>query len=195
MDGKNAMPSSTRPDARLTYADFLLFPDDGKRHELIDGEHYVTPSPNLRHQELLGRLHFAFAERLRANPSLGKVYFAPLDVVFSDWDIVEPDLIFVAGDQPELLTEKNIVGAPALVAEILSAGTRQRDQQLKRRLFERSGVREYWMVDPDKNAIVIHRRDETGAVPRVGEFMAAENAVLTTPLLPGLSLPLPQLFA
>jgi Uma2 family endonuclease len=194
MDGEDAMSTNTRPDVRLTYEDFLLFPDDGKRHELIDGEHYVTPSPNLRHQQLLGRLHFAFAAHLRARPEVGEVYFAPLDVVFSDWDVVEPDLLFVAGDQREILTEKNIVGAPALVVEILSPGTRKRDQQLKRRLFARTGVREYWMVDPDKNAIVIHRRDEGGAFPRVGELTAAENAVLTTPLLPGFSLPLTQLF-
>jgi Uma2 family endonuclease len=195
MDAEDAMSPDTRPDVRLTYEDFLRFPDDGKRHELIDGEHYVTPSPNVRHQELLGRLHFAFAFHLRGHSSLGQVYFAPLDVVFSQWDVVEPDLLFVAGDQRHILTEKNIVGAPALVVEILSAGTRKRDQQIKRRLFERSGVREYWMVDPDRNAIVIHRRDDAGAFPRVGELTAAENAVLTTPLLHGFSLPLTQLFA
>lgn len=189
------MSSNARADERLTYDDFLLFPDDGKRHELIDGEHYVTPSPDLRHQQLLGRLYLAFADHLRARPALGEVYFAPLDVVFSHWDVVEPDLLFVAGDQREILTEKNVVGAPALVVEVLSPGTRKRDQQLKRRLFERSGVREYWMVDPDRNAIVIHRRDESGAFPRVAELMAAEHAVLTTPLLPGFALPLTQLFA
>ncbi len=95
----------------------------------------------------------------------------------------------------EILTDKNIQGAPALVVEILSPGTRKRDQQRKRRLFERSAVREYWMVDPDRNAIVIHRRDECGAFPRIGELTAAENAVPTTPLLPAFSLPLTQLFA
>lgn len=189
------MSTNTRPDVRLTYDDFLLFPDDGKRHELIDGEHHVTPSPSLHHQRLLGRLHFALEEQVRAHQALGEVFVAPLDVVFSQWDVVEPDLLFVAGDQRHILTEKNIVGAPALVVEILSPGTRQRDQQIKRRLFERSGVREYWMVDPDRNAIVIHRRDKGGAFPRVGELTAAEHAVLTTPLLPGLSLPLTELFA
>ena len=195
MDGKDAMSTSARPDARLTYDDFLLFPDDGKRHELIDGEHYVTPSPSLRHQQLLGRLYFAVEEHLRAHPALGEVYVAPLDVVFSHWDVVEPDLLFVAGDQREILTEQNIVGAPALVVEILSPGTRKRDQQLKRQLFERSGVREYWMVDPDRKPVVIHRRDQNGAFPRIDELTAAAQAVLTTPLLPGFSLPLHQLFA
>jgi Uma2 family endonuclease len=195
MDGKDAMSTSARPDARLTYDDFLLFPDDGQRHELIEGEHYVTPCPNLRHQKLLGRLHFALAGYLRDHPSFGEVYFAPFDVVFSNWDVVEPDLIFVAGDQLGILTDKNIVGAPALLVEILSPGTRKRDQQIKRRLFERGGVREYWMIDPDRNAVVIHRRDESGAFPRIGELTAAENTVLTTPLLPAFSLPLTQLFA
>lgn len=189
------MSTNARPDVRLTYEDFLLFPDDGKRHELIDGEHYVTPSPSVRHQRLMGRIYFAIEGHLRAHPALGEVCVAPLDVRFSHWDIVVPDLLFVASDQPHIVTEKNIVGAPALVVEILSPSTKKRDQQIKRRLFERSGVREYWMVDPDRNAIVIHRRDEGGAFPRVGELTAAENAVLTTPLLPGLALPLAQLFA
>ncbi len=195
MDGKDAMSSTARPDVRLTYDDFLLFPDDGMRHELVDGEHYVTPSPNRRHQQLLGRLYLAFADHLRAHSSRGEVYFAPFDVIFSHWDVIEPDLIFVAGDQLGILTENNIVGAPALVVEILSPGTRKRDQQIKRRLFERSGVREYWMVDPDKDTIVVHRRDDAGAFPSVGEFAADGHAVLTTPLLPSFQLSVDQLFA
>jgi len=84
MEGKDAMATDARPDLRLTYEDFLLFPDDGKRHELIDGEHYVTAAPNLRHQKLLGRLYLAVADYLRAHPDVGEVYFAPLDVVFSN---------------------------------------------------------------------------------------------------------------
>ena len=195
MDGKDAMSSTARPDVRLTYDDFLLFPDDGMRHELIDGEHYVTPSPNRRHQQLLGRLHLAFADHLRVHPVQEEVYFAPFDVILSSWDVVEPDLLFVAGDQLGILTDKNIVGAPALVVEILSPATRKRDQQIKRRLFERSGVREYWMVDPDENTIVVHRRDEAGAFPRAGEFAAEGRAVLTSPLLAAFLLPLDQLFA
>lgn len=193
MVGKDAMSTTTRPDARLTYDDFLLFPDDGKRHEIVDGEHYVAPSPNRRHQQLLGRLHLAVAEHLREHPALGEVYFAPFDVVFSNWDIVEPDLIFVAGNQRGILTEKNIVGAPALVVEILSSGTRKRDQQIKRRLFDRSGVQEYWMVDPDKRVVVVHRRNADGEFPRLDEFGAGES--LTTPVMPAFSLSLSTFFA
>jgi Uma2 family endonuclease len=192
MEGSDAMSTSARPDTRLTYDDFLLFPDDGMRHELIDGEHYVTPAPTIRHQRLLGRLHLAMADHLRAHPSAGEVFVAPLDVVFSTWDIVEPDLLFVAADQTGILTEKNVVGAPALVVEILSPSTRKRDQQLKQRLFEKSGVREYWMVDPDRNTVVVDRR--TGDDRFTRQETLGADGVLTTPLFPGWALSLRTLF-
>lgn len=187
------MSTSARPDTRLTYDDLLLLPDDGLRHELIDGEHYVTPTPVLRHQRLLGRLHLAVAEYVRAHPGCGEALLSPFDIVFSKWDVVEPDLMFIAGDQPHILTEKNIVGAPALVVEILSPSTRKRDRTLKLRLFEKNGVREYWMVDPDQDTVTVDRLDQTGAFTR--SSVLGVDAVLTTPLLPGWSLPLRQLFA
>ena len=132
MDGKDAMPTSARLDTRLTYADFVLFPDDGLRHEIIDGVHYVTPSPTRRHQRVSRRLSFALESYLSAHPSAGEMFYAPFDVVMSNWDVVEPDLLVIAGDQQDILTEKNVQGAPALVIEILSPGTRRRDEQIKR---------------------------------------------------------------
>src|SRR5438132_1781953 len=80
---------------KLTYDDFVLFPDDGKRHELIDGEHYVTPCPNLGHQAILGNLHFLMRAWLESHP-VGRVLLSPFDVVFSKWDVVEPDLLYVS---------------------------------------------------------------------------------------------------
>lgn len=193
MDGKDAMESSAQPDVRLTYDDFLLFPDDGKRHELIDGVHYVTPSPVLRHQRLLGRLYLSIAEYLRPQPALGEVLLSPLDIVFSKWDVVEPDLMFIGGDQPHILTEKNIVGAPALVVEILSPSTRKRDQTLKLRLFEQHGVVEYWMIDPDRDTVTVNRRISGASFTRLDPL--GVDDVLSTPLLPGWTLPLDRLFA
>lgn len=76
MDGKETMPTNARPDTRFTYDDFLLFPDDGKRHEIIDGDHYVTPSPNRDHQDLLGRLHLAIGNFLATRRHLGRVFLA-----------------------------------------------------------------------------------------------------------------------
>ena len=194
VEEEDTMRQGTR-DTRLTYDDFLLFPDDGLRHELIDGEHYVTPSPNTRHQELVGRLYLEIGLFLRQNPGMGRIFMAPFDVLFTKWDVVEPDLLFIAGDQIDILTDKNVQGAPALVVEILSRGTRKKDEEIKRRLFERSGVREYWIVDPERDRVSIFARQEDGSFPRVAELSREHSDVLTTKLMPGLTIPLIELFA
>ena len=182
------------PDVRLTYDDFLLFPDDGKRHELIDGVHYVTPSPRLRHQDLVGRLHFEFLLYLREHPEAGRVFMAPLDVVMSFHDIVVPDLVFIAGDQTGIMTEANIQGAPALVVEVLSKRTRKRDVQIKRRLFEQRGVREYWLVDPELDTVQVLRLSPEQRLVRVEELTAEDGGTLSTPLLPGCGIDVRTLF-
>jgi len=192
VESEDVMQQGT-PDNRLTYDDFVLFPDDGMRHEIIDGEHYVTPCPNTRHQLLAGRLYFELELYLRGHRGLGRMFFAPFDVVFTRWDVVEPDLLFIASAQDEILTDKNVQGAPALVTEILSPGTRRTDEQAKRQLFDRGGVREYWIVDPDFNVVTVFRRQADGSFPRIAELSQA--AVLTTPLLPGLEIGLTELFA
>ena len=189
------MPTAARSDLRLTYDDFLLFPDDGKRHEIIDGEHYVTPSPNLRHQDLVGRLYLSIGNHLAATPGLGRVFLAPLDVVLSFHDVVEPDLLFVAGNQREILTEKNIHGPPALVVEVMSRSTRKKDAQVKRRLFERAGVREYWLVDPELDLVQVLRLSAKGRLVRVEEVAAEDDGMLTTPVLPTWQLSMRTLFA
>jgi Uma2 family endonuclease len=193
MAGKDPMPPTPPLDTRFTYDDLALFPDDGKRHELIDGEHYVTPSPNLRHQVLVGRLHLAIGNYLAAHPPAGRVFLAPLDVVFSQYDVVEPDLIFVASDQVDILTPKNIQGSPALVVEVLSDGTRKVDAQIKRRLFERMAVREYWLIDPTLDTVQIFRTSGR-RMPKVAELTMEDGDVHTTELLPGFSLPLREFF-
>lgn len=187
------MVTAAHPDRRLTYDDFLLFPEgDGLRHEIIDGVHYVTAAPNLRHQDLVGRLYLAIANFLVSHPGVGRVFLSPVDVVFTIHDVVEPDLVFVAGDQSSILTEANIQGAPAIVVEVLSKSTRGRDERIKKELFERGGVREYWTVDPDRSQLIVYLRDTHGlhACPP----LSGDRAILTTPLLPGFSLPLSELF-
>lgn len=195
-DGR--MQEADRPrayDRRLTYDDFVRFPDDGRRHEIIDGKHYVTPSPNLRHQEILGRLHLEIGLYLRQHPGTGRAFMAPLDVLFTRWDIVEPDLLFVARDQIDILTEKNVQGPPALVVEILSQGTRKRDLDIKRRLFERGGVREYWAVDPKLDRVTVFARQDDGRFTQVATLSRERTDLLTTPLLPGLTIQLSELFS
>lgn len=177
---------------RLTYADFRRFPNDGQRHELINGEHVVTASPNLRHQELSVRLTVAVAVYLEAHP-VARVFHAPLDCVFSFFDVVEPDLLVVTNEQSAILTKRNVRGAPDLVAEILSPDSTARDKRTKRALYEQVGVKEYWVIDPDENNIAVYRRAVGGkfAFPR----KLAEGAEpLTSSLLPGFALDLERFF-
>jgi Uma2 family endonuclease len=178
---------------KLTYDDFVLFPDDGLRHELIDGEHYVTPSPNAKHQRVLANLHLLIGLWLRAHP-IGQVFFAPFDVVFSRFDVVEPDLLYMSKERAaEILTRANVQGTPELVVEVGSPGTRRRDETLKRALYERAGVSEYWVVDPELDVVRVYRRngDRFG---RPQELSAEGGDVLATPLLAGLELPLAEVF-
>ena len=178
---------------KLTYDDFVLFPDDGMRHELIDGEHYVTPSPNRKHQKVSGNLFLLIGSWLEQRP-IGQLFYAPFDVVFSRFDVVEPDLLYMSNERAtEVLTQANVQGAPEIVIEIGSPGTRKRDETIKRRLYERTGVAEYWIVDPDIDVVRVYRRrgDE---FDRPIELSAESGAVLTTPLLPELQLPLARIF-
>jgi Uma2 family endonuclease len=178
---------------KLTYEDFVLFPDDGKRHELIDGEHYVTPSPNTKHQAISVNLAGMIWGYLQQRP-IGRVFMAPLDVVFSDFDTVEPDLLYLSNARvATVLTPKHAKGAPDLVVEIGSKGTRKRDETIKRRLYERFGVSEYWVIDPQIDTIKVYRR-AGDRYKRAAELSLEDGDVLTTPLLPGLDLPLAKIF-
>lgn len=176
---------------KLTYAEFLAFPDDGLRHEIIDGEHYVTASPVMRHQRILLNLSYLIRGYLETHP-IGEVFFAPVDVLLSTNDIVVPDLIFISHERSRVLTAKNVQGAPDLVVEILSPSTRSRDERLKRDLYERVEVAEYWLVDPGRDVVTAHRR-AGASFAEVREYNVRES--ITTPLLPGFELPLARLFA
>lgn len=184
--------SSQAHQVKFTYEDYLLFPNDGKRHEIIDGEHYVTPSPSTRHQRILGNLHLAFGNFLKQH-KLGEVFVAPCDVVLSDLDVVEPDLLFVSSGRSSIVTEKNIQGPPDLAIEIFSESTRKTDEIIKRKLYERHGVTEYWIVDPELETVKVYRMTDRGYI-RSAELSLESNNTLTTPLLPDLRISLSEIF-
>ena len=173
---------------KLTYEDYLLLPEDGRRHEIIDGEHYVTPAPLFRHQQIALSLAYAFRTHL-APSRAGVVIVAPFDVVLSESDVVQPDVMFVRTERRHIIRPKNIDGAPDLVIEILSESSRQRDLTIKRKLYESAGVAEYWLVDPDDERVTIYRREAGTFLPRDA------GDVITTPLLPGFTLPRADVFA
>jgi Uma2 family endonuclease len=182
-----------RAGVKLTYDDFLLFPDDGKRHELIDGEHYVTASPNTKHQRVSGNLHWLIRSYLEEH-KIGRIFYAPFDVVFSHFDVVEPDLLYMSNARGgEILTAQHVKGSPELVIEIGSPSTRGRDETIKRRLYERSAVDEYWVVDPDVDLVRVYRRTND-RFARPMELSLEAGDVLTTLLLPGIELKLADIF-
>jgi Uma2 family endonuclease len=114
--------------------------------------------------------------------------------VFSHFDVVEPDLLYISNQRRgEIVTPQHVRGAPELVIEIGSPGTRKRDETIKRRLYERSGVLEYWVVDPVTDVVRVYRRDGD-RFARVTELSREADDVLTTPLFPALDLPLARIF-
>jgi Uma2 family endonuclease len=178
---------------RMTYDDLLALPDDGLRHELIDGEHFVSPSPGSAHQLIIGNLHVLLHTFLRDHPT-GVVMLAPFDIVFTQYDVVEPDLVYFSQDRfKAVVGEKNATGAPDLAIEVLSPSSRRRDEVLKRRLYERTGVQEYWVVDPDLEAVKVYRLVE-GRYVRAAELSSEQGDILSTPLLPDCSMPLAAVF-
>jgi Uma2 family endonuclease len=177
---------------KLTYEDYLHIPEDGRRHEIIDGEHFVNPAPNTKHQQILASLGTALYVFVRER-KVGKVFFAPYDTVFSNIDVVQPDILFVSSARLDLINAANLKGAPDLAVEILSENRRY-DEIIKKKLYERHGVLEYWIADPDLDSVKIYRRSGEGFAP--AEILSVETGgTLTTPLLPGFSVPIEDVFA
>ncbi|HKI05442.1 MAG TPA: Uma2 family endonuclease [Thermoanaerobaculia bacterium] len=178
---------------KLTYEDYVHFPDDGKRHEIMDGEHYVSPAPLLRHQRISMRLTVRLMPFIEQN-GFGELFAAPADVLLSLHDVLQPDLFYVSTQRARIVTEQNVQGAPDLVIEIFSPSTRRVDEGIKLDRYDLLGVEEYWMLNPVLNTAKIYRRDGNRLV-LVAELSAVAGDVFTTPLLPGLEIPLAEIFA
>ena len=145
---------------RITWRLVQQAPDDGKRREAIGGDLYVTAAPSVRHQRVSQRLERALW-RLLEDPGHGEVFDAPIGVEFpATEEGVQPDLLFVSRERTGIIAEDWLRGPPDLVVEILSPTTAERDRQLKRELYERQGVRQYWIVDPEDDAVDVWRFGE-----------------------------------
>lgn len=143
----------TQHRLKFTYQDYLHLPDD-KRYEILEGELVMAPSPIIKHQRVSGKLTIFLAEFVQRN-NLGEVFTAPCDVVLSQEDVLQPDILFISRQNSSIITEKNVQGAPDLVIEILSPATEYRDREIKRKIYANFGVKEYWLVDPDKQTIEV----------------------------------------
>ena len=175
---------------KFTYQDYLNTPED-KRYELIDGELILAAVPHRAHQRTqirLGSSLFQFVE----SSGLGVVYFAPRDVVFSETEIVQPDLMFISNERLHIDTEAEVWGAPDLVVEILSPSTAEYDKTVKRTLYARHGVREYWQVDTDAMTITVLTLREAG-FEEAATYGVYDT--LTSPTLPGFNLEVDEVFS
>jgi len=146
------MPKTVSP-IKFTYQDYLLLPED-KRYEIIEGELFMVPAPIPYHQDVSKNL-FLLLDNYVEDRNLGKVYYAPIDVVLSNENIVQPDILFISKERLSIIGQKNIRGAPDLVVEILSPGTAEKDKILKRKLYAKFGVKEFWLVDGKKKEIEV----------------------------------------
>ena len=139
--------------SRWDYAAYAAIPTDGKRHEIIDGEHFVNPAPNLYHQEVSRHIQFQLYSQIELT-GLGKVIDAPVDLQLSDHDIVQPDLVIVTLSRKHIMTPTKIKGVPDLVVEILSPSNPDHDLKTKRKLYEEAAIPEYWIVFPDEHQVL-----------------------------------------
>lgn len=183
------MGLAKRDSAYHTYGDYLAWPED-VRYELIDGDAYLmAPAPTVRHQDIAGEIFRQIANALEGNPC--RVLVAPVDVLLPKTDeadaridtVVQPDVLVVC--DPAKVGERRVRGAPDFVVEVLSPSTAGHDMVLKRRLYERHGVREYWLIHPTDRVLTVYRLEGT-------EFGKPDTQELkgATPIgaLPGVSI-------
>ncbi len=176
---------------KYTYEDYLKTPDD-VRYELIEGELIMTPSPVTRHQKISGRLFALIFTFVRDN-NLGEVFAAPYDVVLSNENVFQPDILFISKDRVDIITEKNVQGAPDLIIEILSESTAYRDAIQKKKLYARFGVKEYWIVAPDDKLMEIYHLKDKGGYQLLKTYF--ENDIIESQIIRGMKIELNRVFA
>ena len=178
-----------KPWLKFSVKEYMTTPED-KRYQLLDGEMILAPSPTTRHQTIIMQLALVL-QRFASEHNLGRTWVAPLDVVLSNYDVAQPDILFVSNERAGIVTEANIQGGPDLVVEILSPATAGYDKGYKQLLYGRHGVREYWIVDPDAETVEVLTEGDGGLVRRA---TYGRRQTLRSPLLDGLFIDLEPVF-
>jgi Uma2 family endonuclease len=174
----------------VSYADLQRMPDDGNRYELYDGELCVVPSPLPGHQIVSKRLFLALFEWTRREG--GDVFYAPFDIVFSEYNVVQPDLIYFGPDAARRIRpDEHVRFPPDAAFEVLSPSTARIDRGRKRDLMARYRVPEYWVIDPNERTIEISRLTGSG----YAEPLTITNGRCVSSIIPGFEVDLERLFA
>ena len=184
------MPSVKLLRPRVSFADLQRAPEDGRRYELYDGEVFVVPAPIPLHQIAVHR--FADLLRAYAHGHGGLVFLSPIDIVFSEFDVVEPDVVFFEHGRESLIDLKRAIRvAPDLAVEVLSPSTAGTDRGKKMQMLARYGVREYWLVEPDARRVEVYWL--AGEAYALAQTASASETVVST-ILPDFSFIVDQLF-
>jgi len=186
-------------DERYTVEEYLSWPEDGPRHELIDGVLFEMNAPGFEHQKLLAALHFELESyrrtRLKSDGGDGRppcdIVESPVDVILSDITVVQPDLIVVCN--PAIIVDGRVRGAPDLVVEVLSPSTAAKDRKHKRRLYEAARVPQYVEIDPANRFVELYSLDAVDHYPAPDVLDAGDTLALR--VAPGFALTLHDIFA
>jgi len=173
---------------KLDYSDYARIPPDGKRYELLDGDVYVTPALSPLHQRVSKRLQRQLEAYFEVS-GRGEVFNAPIDLILTPHDVVQPDLVIVT--DPGQVSGRGIEGPPALVVEVLSPSTRDHDRTVKARRYAALGIRHYWVVDPEASRVECYRGETAGYALVV---KAEGEASMSHPDWPGLTISLAELW-
>lgn len=184
------MQSAVLHNKKYTYADYLQI-DDEKRYELIEGELVMVPAPNTRHQEISWKLEFLLSKFIMEK-HLGKIFHAPTDVVFSSNMVFQPDVLSISKERLNIIEEQAIMGTPDLVVEIVSRASSFHDTVKKRDIYQKHGVKEYWLVFPDEKAIEVMALEGT---VYSGLSSAKESGKVRSKVLEGLEIDVAEVFA
>jgi len=174
----------------FTIHDYRKMPDDGHYYQVIEGELYMSPAPSNFHQIIVGNIYFIFRSFLQVNP-IGQVRVSPFDVYLTPNTVVQPDVLYVSKENAAIIIDAGVEGAPDLVVEILSPGTRALDLGPKRAIYARTGVKELRIVDPIALTIQVYRLQINAELP---EAAYNATATFTSPLLPGLTISTAEIF-
>ena len=174
----------------FTYDEYKTLPETGPQYQLVEGDLIVTPAPNTRHQRISRNLEFLLHQYAK-NTGVGEVFYAPFDVILSDTNVFQPDILFIRTKNRDRITKQGLRGVPDLVIEILSPATAEMDRGIKRKLYARYGVEELWLIDPQEDTIEIYNLLIDAQRP---DKCFKDEEAIHSGILPGFKAPLSEIF-
>ncbi len=183
--------TTTRPTLPMTYHEYALLPQDRNRYEVLEGELYMTPSPTRDHQVIVTVLGSILLQHVVAQ-GLGMVFVAPLDVVLTETNVLQPDILFLRTGRVPPRGAKNVTVAPDLVIEVVSPASVEQDREIKMQVYARHGVPHYWIVDPDARTLEMYALSGAAYGPPA---RCSGDATATMAVFPGLNIPLARLWS